>query len=406
MVFRILEDAPRWVWKTGRGCSFALALAAALAAWPGTGCRAAKPVSPPTLSGRVVGDREMVFDTRNGCEQIDIPDAPARAFRDNQGTVHLIATHYVARAMVGLSLNELKHDCKVVYRSPQDPDPSHFQDNNWIYSFYTEDGLRVAALVHSEYDADEIPGQCATPEDTNNCWWNTITYAESRDGGASFTVPAPPGNLVAALPYRYELGNRTGAHGYFMPSNILKVGGFFYALADAWPYKEQQGGVCLLRAPDAFDPGSWRAWDGRDFTVRFADPYRVANGKPGERVCRPVVAGEVHSMVQHQPSGNFIVTQFAPDDRFGEPGFYLQASRDLVHWSAPTLLVSFKDLNGADGPGKWSYNYESLLDPASTDRNFSTVSTMPYLYYVRSDGEHAPYTRVLFRRQIRLEMGK
>jgi hypothetical protein len=35
------------------------------------------------------------FDTsKESCEQIDIPDAAARAFRDYKGTVHLIASHY------------------------------------------------------------------------------------------------------------------------------------------------------------------------------------------------------------------------------------------------------------------------------------------------------------------------
>jgi hypothetical protein len=34
----------------------------------------------------------------------DIPDANPRAFRDWRGEVHLIATHFVARAMRGPSL--------------------------------------------------------------------------------------------------------------------------------------------------------------------------------------------------------------------------------------------------------------------------------------------------------------
>jgi hypothetical protein len=361
----------------------------------------------PILSGTAIGEREVVFDTRFGCEEIDIPDAPARAFRDYQENVHLIATHYVARAMIGPSLNELKHDCRIIYKSPKDPDPSHFQDNNWLYSFYTEDGRRIAALVHSEYDGEEIPGMCATPADTNNCWWNTVTFAQSFDGGDNFRVAPPPENLIAALPYRYEVGNRAGAYGFHMPSNIVRVGGLYYALVDVWPYKRQQYGACLMRTSNVFDPGSWRAWDGNDFTVRFVDPYRERITAPERHLCSPVLAGEAHSLVQHAQTGNFIVTQFAPDDRFdGPPGFYIQASRDLLHWSKPSLLVSFKDLQALDGKGKWTYQYESLLDPGSTDRNFSTVSDWPYLYYVRSDGDHAPYARILFRRQVRLLIGK
>ena len=47
----------------------------------------------------------------------------------------------------------------------------------------------------------------------------------------------------------------------------------------------------------------------------------------------------------------------------------------------------------------------SLLDPASADRDFATVSDTPYVYYVRSDGNHPPYARVLFRRRVKLRVG-
>lgn len=365
--------------------------------------QASTSTAAPSITGAVIGPSEVVFDTRNACEKIDIPDAPARAFRDYNNIVHLIATHFLARAMVGPSLDQLRHDCRVIYRSPHDPDPSHFQDNNWLYSFYSTDGRRIAALVHSEYDADEIRGMCATPEDPNNCWWNTVTFAESLDGGYSFKVPAPPRNLVAALPYRYIVGNRANAYGYNGPSNILKIGGYYYALINDWPYKAQKYGPCLIRTSDVFDPQSWRAWDGKDFTVRFADPYRELITKPEEHVCEPVLAGSADSLVEHMPSRTFIVTQSAPDSRLGGPaGFYLQVSRDLIHWSKPALLVKTSDLEAADGPGKWDYGYVSLLDPASADRDFSTVSDRSYVYYVRFDNNDPPYVRTLFRRPIQL----
>jgi hypothetical protein len=383
--------------------------------WIGCGLACRSKVAPepapriavPTLSAKVIGPKQVVFDTHKGCEKIDIPDAPARAFRDDRGVVHLLATHYVARAMIGPSLNQLKHDCRVIYRSPQDHDPSHFQYNNWLYSFYTTDGRRIAALVHSEYDAEEIPGMCATPKETNNCWWNTVTFAQSSDGGYTFKTPPPPQNLVAALPYRYVVGNRDSAYGYSGPTNVVKNGKFYYALINDWPYKIQKYGPCLIRTSDVFDPGSWRAWDGRDFTIHFADPYRELVTKPEDHVCPPVFAGEAESLAQHTGSATFIVTQFSPDERFGgPPGFYLQASRDLMHWSQPSLLVEFANLRADDGPGLWTYNYVSLLDPTSADRNFSTVSEEPYLYYVRSDGNDPPYARVLFRRQIKLQIGE
>ena len=379
------------------------------------GCSSKQPVGAatqtdtstvPTLSATVIGPKEVVFDTRESCEEIDIPDAPARAFRDFRSIVHVVATHYVARAMIGRSLNRVRHDCRVMYRSPKDPDPSHFQDNNWLFSFYTEDGRRVAALVHSEYDAEEIPGMCATPNDTNNCWWNTVTFAESQDGGYTFVVPKPPGNLVAALPYPYIVGNRDSASGYHGPTNILKNGDLYYALINDWPYKAQKFGPCLIRTADVFDPGSWRAWDRKDYTIRFADPYRERVTQPEEHVCPPVLAGTAESLVRHAARGVFLVTQYAPDNVFGPAGFYVQGSRDLTHWSQPTLIAKVTDLQAAEAPGKWTYEYGSLIDPLSDDRNYSTVGDTPYLYYVRLDGTHPPYSRVLFRRQIQLQFGR
>jgi hypothetical protein len=82
---------------------------------------------PQTAETRAVtavldGLRVAVFDTaKDSCEQIDIPDSPARAFRDGKGMVHLFATHYVARASVGPTLESVKHNCQVVYRSDLDP---------------------------------------------------------------------------------------------------------------------------------------------------------------------------------------------------------------------------------------------------------------------------------------------
>ncbi len=357
------------------------------------------------VSGAPTGPQQLVFDARNGCEQIDITDTPARAFRDSRGLVHLFSTDNVARAMIGRDLDHLKHDCHVVYRSPKDADPADFQYNNWLFSFYTEDGQKVAALVHSEFDADEIAGMCATPDAPTNCWWNTVTYAESGDGGYTFKVPPPPRNLIAALPYRYAVGNQSNAYGYNSPSNIVKWGNFFYALIGDWPYRLQDYGPCLIRTADVFAPGSWRAWDGKGFAIQFADPYRRTIANPADYVCKPLYPGSTGSLVRETRSGVFITTQSVPDGRFdGPPGFYFQASRDLVHWSKPTLVVKYSDLSPADGPGKWLYEYESLIDPASSDRNFSTITEKPYLYFVRSDLNHPPYATILFRIPISLSI--
>jgi hypothetical protein len=63
----------------------------------------------------VTGSEQVVFDwSQDACEPADIPDIPARAFRDAQGRVQLIASHYVNRRMTGPDLDHLTHDCSVI----------------------------------------------------------------------------------------------------------------------------------------------------------------------------------------------------------------------------------------------------------------------------------------------------
>jgi hypothetical protein len=379
---------------------FALALAALLrvGSWAAT--------EPEVSAGRP-GPAQPVFDTRTqSCERIDIPDANPRAFRDYRGEVHLIATHFVARAMRGPGLDRLTRDCRVIYRSPEDPDPAHYQDRNWLMSFYTEDGRRVAALVHSEYEADTVPSMCAPQQPKDGCWWNAITFAQSRDGGYHFRQPPAPASVVASPPYPYEERHQAGPVGYRSPTNILKSGNFYYAMINDWPFQAQQYGACLIRTASLFEPSSWRAWNGSAFTVRFVDPYRDAHTDPRAHVCPPLFPGEAESLAIDRRTGGFVVARFAPDRRFGPPGLYLSASADLIHWSQPALAVATRELLRAEEPGRWRYDYFSLLDPTSVDRNFATIGDVPFVYYVRFDENNAPYSRALFRRSIHLRVNE
>ncbi len=322
--------------------------------------------------------------------------------------VHLVVTHYVARAMVGPTLDTVKHDCRAMYRSPEDADAAHFADRDWLTSFFSIDGRRVVSLVHSEYDPWTLPGNRCPFKGTRqqaNCWWVSVTYALSNDGGYTFTKPPADQGLVAAAPYVWNPQNREGPMGYRGPTNIIQVGTFYYAMVNTFKFPGQTYGPCLMRTTNLLDPKSWRAWNGTDFTVQFINPY-VQHLPPEQHTCKSVMAGEVNSLAIDVTSGRYVAMLEAPDRRYGgEPGTYMAASTDLIHWSRPSMVISQAEMVANDPrAGKWGDGYSSILDPLSTDRNFATVTANPYLYYVRKDLEHPPYSRAIIRRRMALRV--
>jgi len=376
-------------------------------AWP------AEPPTPNVLDGA----RVAVFDTaKDSCELIDIPDAQARAFRDYKGTVHLVASHYVMRASLGPTLESVKHNCQVAYNSHHDGNPANFDDATWLDSFYSIDGKRVAALGHMEYHGWEHAGMCKSKIDTGlgDCWYNVDTFYLSQDGGYHFASPKAPANYVVGLPYKYEVSQ--GPEGYSVDSNIIKAGDWYYAMVTGWAWPPNCGGgkgtrPCLfpgggspIRTANILDPSSWRGWDGKDFSVVFTDPYLGPVARPQDHVYTPVpYMAAVNGINFHEPSHLFIATLWDPwNTMYGPPGLYFATSPDLIHWSKPALAITQNQLLQREPEGNWSYAYFSLIDPKSTDPNYSMIADDPYLYYVRSDENHGPYKRVLFRQRIKL----
>jgi hypothetical protein len=346
-----------------------------------------QPSNLPPLA--LVGAEETVFDhARDACSPPDIPDAPARAFRDSDGSVHLIASHYVTRAMVGPDLDGVRHDCRRVMVSRFDADPANFQDREWLASPHTTDGRTVHALVHNEYQGDKHPGRCPSGQYLK-CWYNQITLARSTDGGRTFTHAPPPRHLVASVPYRYTPD--AGPYGLFQPSNIVHrpEDGHYYALIQAEAFGAQQQGTCVIRTPRLGDPGAWRAWDGRGFSVTFVDPYRVA-GTDGH-ACAPVshdaIGAMTHSLTFNTYLGRYVLVSPAGGQsatRRGPVwGFYYSTSDDLIDWT-PRRLIREAELTTSYACGDPNpVGFPSLLDPDSPSRNFEQTGRRPWLYFTR-----------------------
>jgi hypothetical protein len=372
------------------------------------------PPDPPTPN-LLDGARVAVFDTqKDSCELTDIPDAAARAFRDYKGTIHLIASHSVTRAGLGTTLETTKHNCQVVYKSIHDGNIADYNDYTWLNAFYNIDGKRIVALGHMEFHGWEH-GMCGLKTDTITCWYNVDTFNISEDGGYHFGRPKPPTNYFLSLPYKYQVNQ--GPEGYSVDSNIVKVGEWYYEFVSGWPWppncgsgKGQRpclvpGGTCPIRTGNILDPSSWRGWDGKDFAVTFADPYRGAVANPAAHVCTLVPNIEFTTGINyHDASHQFIATQYSSvETAYGPAGLYFTTSSDFVHWSKPALAMTLNQMLKREPEGNWSYQYFSLIDPKSADSSYMTITDTPYLYYVQMDENHGPYQRVLFRQKIKLD---
>jgi hypothetical protein len=343
---------------------------------------------------------------RDACDQRDVPDTPARAFRDADGKVHLIASYAKARALSGDQLTTVRPDCAVIYQGRERDDPGLNDDRSWISSFYTLDGRTVFALVSNEFHGQKRRELCPSGE-YMRCWRNSITEAVSTDGGRRFKpVAEPPAHTVATLPYPYagDVGRRTG---YFAPTNIIRHDDYWYAFVWAERYKAQARGACLLRTDNLADPQAWRAWDGAGFSVRFADGARGEVERPESHTCKPVapnvLGGTVRSLAVHQASGLVIAT-FAMT-RDGETGMWASVSRDLVSWEDPQLIWSAPLLFRHGCGDAAAFDYPALLDPTSASRNFDDVGGSPYLYMTRLNLADCKVTwdRDLVRLPVRIE---
>lgn len=386
--------------------SIAIVLFAIASEVPGIEAR-----GPPRLSVELDGPEEAVFLWgRDACEGWDIPDTAARAFRDHEGIVHLVASHNVNRALVGPDLHNVRHDCRVLFRGGKNDAPSAFDDRAWLSAFYTLDGRTIFALVHNEFQGNHRAALCPS-RIYMECWRNSITYAVSYDGGYSFVQPEPPNHLVATPPRIYDAGLRRHT-GYFNPTNIVAKDGFYYAFFTATRLGAQESGVCLMRTDRLADPRSWRAWDGHGFAVRFADPYREQVTDEAMHVCKPVGRGQLLTplggVVRHTASGAWIMTMAGERRRAaGEPGvagIWVAASWDMLSWSEPTLVWRASVVPRRDACEPSYLAYPSLLDPSSDTRNFETVGATPYLFVVRHNmpGCRPGQDRDLLRRQVRI----
>jgi hypothetical protein len=337
--------------------------------------------SDPTMA--ITGPMEVVYDwSVDRCASDDLPDMPLRPFRDAQGNVQANRSWPDNRRFLGPDLDSIEPLCETILESARDRDPSHYNYLTWFQSLYTEDGQTVHAILHNEHNCQDFGDQ--------NCWYQNMAYAVSTDGGVTFQVPEPPGNLVGAIPYRYTPG--AGLIGLTSGSNIVKgPDGAYYMLVMNWSYVERIPHTCLLRSDDLSDPASWRAWDGDGFDMTLINPYTETDFDPAAHDCPPVDPDIHHlgnmsdSLIYNTYLGRYVVVSLDVNWIGNETfwGINYSFSDDLIHWDTKKPLEAMT-LGAHTGPGgPDGAGYLILLDPDSPSRNFETAGKTAYIYFTR-----------------------
>ncbi|MBL4628185.1 MAG: hypothetical protein JKY00_09135 [Roseicyclus sp.] len=355
---------------------------------------------------QISGPAEVVFDwTVDRCADHHFADLPVRAFRGADGAVNLILGHHVTRRMVGPDFGTLSVECDILLASTSARDPEQFANTEWIAATYATtngDGDIVHALIHNEYQGNRYP-ECRTA-DYFRCWYNTITYARSNDGGASFGYPiAPPQHLVASLPEPYRPDE--GIFGAFSPSNILSHDGHFYVFLKVQTYPLETQHTCLMRTDTLGDPDSWRFWDGAGFNGLFADPYRDDLRAMRATTCTPVALPQIAQMYEavtwNTELQRFILIGTSSDPaRSPNPyGFYYALSEDLITWSMRQPLLEVRLPWRATGR-EAVYLYPTLIDHDSDSRNYETSGATAYLYFTRLNFGSGDLDRDLIRMPV------
>lgn len=333
------------------------------------------------------GPEEVVVPTDEmSCEKptrgrrsLDVPDMPPAAFRRADGTVIMLAGNRQNFYLQGPDLDHVtRSSCHSLLPYAPKDDPAAYQDNEWLFALYSFDGSTVLGFVHNEYHGEEHGNPSCTFSNRENrtCWYASTTLVKSTDGGMDFERPASGDNVVASLPYKFTTAVRRAQVGAPKVVGDPKSGDLYIMTSFADRNRGISIGQCLIRAPNA-NKSTWRVWDGKSFDTPIANPYRASEGESQAADCSQVVKENLMSVKYARALDAYIGVAMRRDR------IVYTLSKDLINWTPVKTLANVSTFAswkpGAAAP-VW---YVSMLDPTSKSRNFDTLETRPYLYYVR-----------------------
>jgi hypothetical protein len=355
-------------------------------------------VPASALTATVTGPERVLFDqASSACDSSDLPDAPARAFRNAAGEVVLFAPNFKNRALIGADFDHLARDCAIRFAAAGSADPSLLDDRSWLHAFHTDDGSGVFAFASASFIPYRHGIACEAGGARTDCWYNGIAALTSDDGGATFRyLGTPPHHLAFAPPDPYS-PDIASPPGFMSATNIVAWNGGLYTIL--WRRGTDGGSDdkgsrnCLARADDD-KPLAWELWlDGK-----FIPAARFENGawEIATTDCDAIgPTTPIRGLVRHAATGSFLaVLQYRTGN---DHGFYVTTSDDLVTWTKPAELLAI-DLMADAAPGAPWAGYPSLIDPDSSDRNFGTTDDTADLVFVRF--EPVAGTKKVLRRLV------
>jgi hypothetical protein len=336
----------------------------------------------------IIGEEEIVFDwTTDRCDMQDIPDLPARAFRDIFGQIQLIATHNINRRMIGNSLENVERDCTVIMESGRESAPELFDGWEWISSTYTLDGHKIYALIHNEFQGLQA-GHWRSVEDFSSTQGQSGWHYQEWIGGYSNMFYDPNNNRWQGSRATCVLGNAY-AHpeGFCEPARkwVSPVSATVKIRGDAKDLDGGGGDGVILRIVK----GTEELWsqvinNGDTKTYSYNLDVDVERGDA------------IYFRVNQRNSSNFDSTQFTADISI-EPDlcssgqtlncWYNSISlaisndggRSYQHSEAPTHLIAAPPYQYVPDSGAWGYFAPSnIIHNPNDDYYYTFIAGGPY----------------------------
>lgn len=283
----------------------------------------------------------------------------------------------------------------------QDPDQSHYNMSNWIFSPYVQ-YPNIYGLTHHEWYP---PGQLAWKSTYLTGYfppvWG-IGWISSTDGGATWAMKPVNNNLpsnanrMVLIPEPWNTTYQGKHYGFAHPSNIVKEGSYYYVFVTSLQRKGATDaiGVSMIRTTNLTSPTGWQYWGGSSWVTISQNTYQGNNGPQqpyifwqGTTDCPSLYATNVR---KHAASGKWII--FGSEYCQPQAGFNQATFATLDSLANPSSLdrngqdirPNWVDQKGNNLPSNIYFSFFDISGESYVGDNFEVVNDKPLFVLVDS----------------------